>query len=128
MTDRAPPYRSHAHAYGHLTRAEKREKSITSVRESSVTCPCCDTHVMPVDLLEHLELRCAGPRDPGPGAKWVTWREALKMGVRKETLSRWVRNETVRFKGAPGDRHYLLRDLALRIALREANRRRQSHK
>lgn len=114
--------KSHAHDYGSLTFAEKRARDLSRAREPSVTCPSCDYQVMPVDLLVHLEERCEGPRDPGPGAKWVTWREALKLGVRKTTFARWVRGGRVRYKGAPHDRLYLLRDLILRIAQGKANR------
>lgn len=113
-----------ATSYQKLSIHEKRARDLTSVRESAVSCPSCDTQVMPVDLLVHMEQRCQGPRDPGPSAKWVTWREALAMGVPANTLARWARSGFVRYVGERQDRKYLLRDLALKIAQRNGFRRR----
>lgn len=110
--------------YQKLSIHEKRAYDLRSVRESAVTCPICDMQVMPVDLLNHLELRCTGPREPGPSAKWATHREAVAMGTTKWTLSRWVDRGDVRVKGSRGDRFYLVRDLVLRIARRRSIRRR----
>jgi len=110
--------------YNKLPIAEKRAVDLARVREPAVTCPSCDTQVMPVDLLAHLESRCPGPRAPGPGAKWVTWREALAMGVPRVTLHRWVENGFVRFAGEKQDRKYLLRDLAIKLAQRMGLHRR----
>ncbi|HET9625887.1 MAG TPA: hypothetical protein VFP84_31215 [Kofleriaceae bacterium] len=67
--------------------------------------------------------RCTGPREPGPGSKWVPWCQAIKI-VPRETLSRWVRTGSVRFRGERQNRQYLLRDLVVKTA----GRRRQSHK
>jgi hypothetical protein len=110
--------------YHRLPIAEKRALAIGAQREPAVTCPTCDTQVMPADLLAHMEQRCAGPREPGPGARWVTWREALAMGVPAMTLSRWASAGHVRFMGERQDRRYLLRDLAQKIAQRNGFRRR----
>lgn len=79
---------------------------------------------MPADLLAHVDQRCTGPRDPGPGARWVTHREALAMGVPRATLSFWTRNKQVRFVGGRQDRKYLYRDLAVKVAQRRGFRRR----
>lgn len=108
-------------SYHRMPIAQKRTEALARARETAVTCPSCDTQVMPADLIAHLEQRCTGPREPSAGAKWATWREALELGVRKRTLIRWVRRGHVRFKGGRGDRLYLLRDLVLRIAQRRAN-------
>jgi hypothetical protein len=51
----------------------------------------------------------------------VTWKQALAMGVPKQTLLFWIRRGYVRHRGERGDRRYLLRDLVRRTA---ANRRR----
>lgn len=107
-----------AMSYQKLSIAQKRALNLTSVREPAVTCPNCDTQVMTVDLLAHLEQRCAGPRAPGPGSKWLTWREAIAMGVPAKTLSNWARNGHVRFVGERQDRKYLHRDLVLKLAQR----------
>jgi hypothetical protein len=114
--------KSHAHEYGSMPIAEKRTAAIARVREPAVTCPICDMQVMPTDLLAHLQQRCDGPREPGPSAKWVNWKGALAMGISTCTLKRWVRKGHVRSRGGRGDRLYLVRDLAVRIALRATNR------
>jgi hypothetical protein len=111
-------------SYQRLSLAEKRAEDLSRVRETAVTCPSCDTQVMPADLLAHIEQRCPGPREPGPGAKWVNHREALGMGVSRATLSYWTRTKKVRFLGERQDRRYLMRDLALSIAHRRRGRRR----
>jgi len=100
--------------YHKLPIAEKRAAAIAGVREPSVTCPDCDTQLMPVDLPAHRKLRCTGRREPGPGAKWLPMREAMEFGgLTRETLMRWVREGHVRSKGTRGDRVYLLRDLVV---------------
>jgi hypothetical protein len=106
--------------YHKLSVAAKAALNLSTVRESAVHCPACDTQVMPADLLKHLEERCSGPRDPGPGSKWVTWREALAMGVPGKTLARWAKNGGIRSRGERGDRQYLHRDLVVRLARRRA--------
>lgn len=111
--------------YHSLSIAEKRAESISRVREAAVACPICDTQVMPADLLTHIDQRCQGLRDPGPGAKWIVWREAMAVsGVTPMRLSRWVRNGHVRFVGGRQDRKYLYRDLAVKVAQLRAFRRR----
>lgn len=114
-----------ASRYHLMSAAEKRAGSLATVREPAVTCPSCDTQLMPADLLAHLEQRCAGPREPGPGAKWINWREAIGInGVTPMRLSRWARNGHVRFVGERQDRKYLHRDLAVRVANMRGFRRR----
>jgi hypothetical protein len=112
-----------ANPYHRLPIAEKRALAIGSQREPAVTCPTCDTQVMPADLLAHMEQRCAGPREPGPGARWVTWREARAI-VPERTLVRWVERGFVRHRGGRGDRTYLHRDLATRVSQMRGFRRR----
>ena len=109
--------------YHQLSIAEKRTEALARVREPAVQCPGCDTQVMPADLLNHLEQRCPGPREPGPGSKWISWQEARSL-VPKPTLVRWIKGGRVRFKGSRGDRQYLYRDLAKNLAQRSLNRRR----
>lgn len=109
--------------YHKLSILEKRALNISTVRESAITCAVCDTQLMPVDLEKHMS-RCQGPREPGPGTQWVTWREAIRL-VPKRTLNRWVKRGHVRTDGAGrGDRKYSLRDLVVhRQALRLLRRR-----
>lgn len=111
--------------YHQLSIAEKQAEALGRVREQPVACPRhCGVQVMPADLLAHIEQRCTGPREPGPGAKWITHREALELGVPRATLSFWARRKHVRFVGERQDRKYLYRDLALKLAERKASRRR----
>jgi hypothetical protein len=110
--------------YHRLPIAEKRAAALVTMREPAVVCPICETHTTARDLLDHLRERCGGRREPHPGSVWVTWREALKMGVPRQTLLFWVRRRLIRFRGQRGDRRYLLRDLAVRRAGRMADRRR----
>lgn len=110
--------------YQKLSIHEKRAHDLRAVREAAVTCPSCDTQVMPTDLLAHMAERCAGPREPGPSARWIAHREVLAMGVPRGTLSFWTSRGFVRFAGERQDRKYLYRDLAVRIAQRNGFRRR----
>lgn len=110
--------------YRRLSVVQKRALDLSRARSAAVRCQECDMQVMPVDLVAHLEQRCAGRPAPGAGEKWLTWREALAMGVPRETLRRWVGAGFVRFVGERQDRKYLLRDLAQKIAQRRGFRRR----
>lgn len=107
-------------SYHRMSVAEKQAYSRANVREQAVACPRCDTQTTAADLLEHLEKRCAGPRDPGPGSKWVTWREALELGVPGTTLTTWTRTGLVRSTGSRQERRYLQRDAVVLIAARRA--------
>lgn len=96
----------------------KQAHARDQMREPSVVCPVCDTHVTPRDLVDHMARRCTGRRAPHPGSTWVGWREALRL-VRQSTLAGWVRRGLVRTRAGAGgalDRRYLLRDLATCIA------------
>jgi hypothetical protein len=109
--------------YQKLSIHEKRAHDLRAVREPAITCPNCDTQVMPVDLLAHMDQRCAGVREPGPSAKWVGWREARAL-VPERTLVRWVDRGFVRFRGDRGERQYLYGDLAKRVSQLRGFRRR----
>jgi hypothetical protein len=109
--------------YHKLSIGEKRAQALATVRESAIACPSCDTQVMPADMPRHLE-RCGGPREPGVGSKWITWQEALALGVPRQTIARWRQRGWVRTQGGRGDRKYLLRDLVKKMASRRAGRRR----
>lgn len=110
-------------SYHRLPIAQKRVEALARVREPAVTCPSCDTQVMPTDLLSHMEQRCSGPREPGPGAKWVSWQEARSI-VPERTLVRWIERGFVHVRGERGDRQYLHRDLATRVSQLRGFRRR----
>jgi hypothetical protein len=113
-----------ARSYQRLSVLQKRALDLGRVREPSVMCPICHTQMMPVDLNPHMSERCQGPREPGPGAKWISHRDALVRGVQRGTLSKWVDRGVVRVRGERGDRQYLLEDLAMRIAWNMGFRRR----
>lgn len=110
--------------YHRLSIAGKQQHQREMAREPSVVCPTCETQTSASDLLAHVESRCPGPRDPHPHSKWITWREAMRLGVQGRTLSRWAQRGQVRYLGDRQDRKYLMRDVALRIAERRAGRRR----
>lgn len=109
--------------YHRMSLQEKQAEVLVRAREPAVACPSCDTQVMPADLLAHVEQRCAGRRDPTLGSKWVSWREARAL-VPHRTLIRWVDRGVVRVRGDRGDRQYLYRDLATRVAQLRGFRRR----
>lgn len=110
--------------YQKLSIAEKRALDLSRAREPAVTCPLCDIQVMRADLLGHLDGRCPGRREPGPGAKWLTRREAMALGVPRRTLARWVSKGHVRWKAGPVCRLYLEGDLVDQLAPRRGARRR----
>jgi hypothetical protein len=109
-------------AYARLTLAQKQLRHLDEQREPAVTCPRCETQTTAADLVRHLEARCPGPREPHPRSRWVSWREAISLGVAEPTMSRWIRRGLVRVRGAPQERQYLLRDLAHHLAERRARR------
>lgn len=109
--------------YHRLPVAEKRAAALASMREPPVACPGCGTQVMPADLVAHVRERCAGPREPGPGSKWIGWKEARSI-VPARTLVRWVARGLIRVRGGRGDRQYLHRDLVTRASQMRGLRRR----
>ncbi len=112
--------------YSRMNIAQKQAHQREVMREPSVVCPVCETQTTAVYLIKHVT-RCTGPREPNRHSKWVSWRDAMRMGVPRETMSRWVKRGLVRVRGELQDREYLLRDIALRVAARRQQRR-QSHK
>lgn len=98
--------------------AAKQAHQRSLAREPSVVCPICEVQTTARDLIDHLDKRCAGQREPHPGSAWVTFAAALKLGILRGTLSRWVAKGQVRVRGDLQDRQYLLRDLAMLVAQR----------
>jgi hypothetical protein len=120
---------SRPNPYHRLSISAKQARHREAMREPSIACPHCDTQTTAADLLRHLEA-CSGRREPHPLSKWVTWSEALALGVARDTLSRWVRQGRVRSRvsvrvdgernrGRPARRRYLLRDVTKLLALRK---------
>ena len=112
MTRRPPPRPA---AYHLLSAADKQKLHRGKMREPAVACPRCETQTTVADLPRHLST-CAGPRDPHPLSEWLTWTQALALGVRQGTLSKWVASGKVRARGRRWRRQYLRRDIARRIA------------
>jgi hypothetical protein len=117
--------------YHKLPIAQKRAEALARAREPAVTCPQCDVQVMTADLINHREQRCPGQREPGPGARWVGWREAvaiirramqeLSEAAAMMRLSRWSHANhrgvvLIRVTGTRGDRKYLHADLVKYLA------------
>ena len=110
--------------YRKLSIADKNRLALSRARDAAVRCRNCDMQVMPADLVAHLEQRCAGRPEPGPGAKWVSARDAIVRRVPKATLSYWAKQGFVRTRGSRMDREYLLGDLAQRVSIWRGFRRR----
>jgi hypothetical protein len=109
--------------YRRMNVVEKQAHQRAQMREAAVVCPVCEVQTTARDLLGHMATRCPGRREPHPASAWVTWREALALGVPRGTLSRWVARGLVRSSGEIQDRRYLLRDLATCVAWRTLLRR-----
>ena len=111
--------------YHRMSIAQKQAHHRDRMREPAVVCPRCETQTTAADLLEHMQNRCTGRRAPSPHSKWVSWRQALALGVAPKTLSRWAQRGWVRAVGEePQCRLYLARDIVVRLAHQRANRRR----
>ena len=112
-------------AYHLLSNKEKQAEAMSRAREPAVTCPACDMQLMVDDLLKHMDERCTGLREPSGAAKWVTWAQALELGVAAGTLHYWVHTGRVRWHGQRVDRKYSLRDIVLILAVRRLRQRRE---
>lgn len=108
--------------YHRLSVAEKERYQRERIREPSISCPVCEAQTTVDDLLAHLAERCAGRREPHHLSRWVTWSEALALGIRRGTLSKWVRREAVRVRSNETQREYLLRDLIRQLGLSRLRR------
>lgn len=106
-------------AYHKLPAADKRKVARDRIREPPVRCPGCGMGIQPDDLPRHVEERCEGRGEVPQQARWVTWAEALEMGVPRKTLHRWIRAGRVRSYGQPRKRKYLMRDISIQIAKRK---------
>lgn len=108
--------------YHQLSNAQKQAAAREAMREPALSCPRCETMTSPGDLLRHVATSCPGRREPHPRCRWVSWSEAMAMGVARVTLRRWVSNRWVRRRRAEGRWEYLLRDLVWHLALRRGAR------
>jgi hypothetical protein len=110
MTTKRRPAPSGYHL---LSLREKQAGALAHARESAIRCEQCQTQVMPAEYLRHRETRCAGRPEPDARSTWLTWSQALNVGVGQHTLSGWVRDGFVRVRGEKAQRRYLLADLVL---------------
>lgn len=108
--------------YHRMSLADKQAHSRRTQAEPSVVCPICEVQTTARDLLDHQAKRCTGQRDPHPCSAWVSWPEAIALGVTKWTLSRWVTAGDVRMRGEIQCRRYLLRDIVTRMASKRRRR------
>ena len=104
--------------YRRLSAVDKASYHHDQNREPALRCPGCDTAVLPEDLLAHQSERCPGRGEPHHLSRWITWGDAIKLGVARGTLSRWVRKGHVRSRGEKGQRKYLARDVIYLVAQR----------
>lgn len=81
-------------------------------------CPVCYVAIMPMDEESHVD-RCVGQPPPGPRSRWVSFSQALKMGITGAQLSRRASDDRIRTKGEHGHRRYLLRDITRFLAARK---------
>ena len=102
--------------YRELSAPEKRAEALKRIREPGVVCPVCEAKCDAADLVAHVEQRCTGPREPHEHARWITTAEALELGASRRTLYRWAEANRLRTRLVRGERQYLLRDVARRLA------------
>lgn len=107
--------------YQRLSVSQKQARHRAAMREPDIECPLCGVRTSVADLLRHVDATCPRRRIPHPLARWVTWTEALELGVPKATMLDWVRRGVVQMTGAPKARRYLLRDLVRLLAIRRGS-------
>lgn len=103
--------------------AEKQRMQREQMRAPSIACPYCETKTGEQELLEHVDQRCTGRRPVHPRSRWLSWREAMELGVSESTLRRWVDLGLVRIKGQRWKRRYLLRDVVCALVLQKQHPR-----
>lgn len=110
--------------YHRLSFAEKRQHARDQVVAPPMRCGACGAGVQPEDFQGHVR-RCSGRPEPHKLDKWIGHREALRLGVKRGTLSYWVTTgkvRTRRTRANPGGRgrrprrKYLLRDVVFSLA------------
>lgn len=108
--------------YRRLSLVEKQALSRARIREHPVRCPGCDAATTASDLVTHVQHRCPGQQAPGPTSLWIGWRDALRMGASGRMLSFWAQRGHVRWKEGMQERRYLMRDVAMRVAVLKRRR------
>ena len=113
--------------YRHLSVAEKETyaRDHAPARPPSVACPYCGLQTTPRHLLSHIASGCDGRRQEHHADEYVTFREALNLGVPRAELSRWVHSGRVRQKLKMIDgamrRVYRLCDIVMTYAIRRGS-------
>jgi len=106
--------------YHRLSIKAKREAWSARAAEPPLRCPRCSAATPARDLLRHLAERCPGPSAPHPASRWLAMPDALKLGVSRRRLGRWLRRGQVRARGEGADRQVLERDLVALVAMARA--------
>lgn len=106
-------------SYIRLSLAAKQAQHRDRMREPAVACPMCETQTTVADLARHIDETCRGRREPHPLSEWISWREALSLGVLRGTLCKWIKAGRVsRREDGDGQHVYLKREIVLEIAAR----------
>lgn len=114
----SPPEAPKTPDYRHLTAAAKQARVEAASREPAIACPRCGTMTTVADGRRHLAETCTGRREAHPLSKWVSWRQAVEMGVPKQTLHDWVQRGVVQIRTGAEGRQYLERDVVWLLMLR----------
>lgn len=104
--------------YARMSLAAKQAQHRDRMREPAIVCPFCEVQTTVAELPRHARESCPGARAPHPLSEWVSWRDAMALGVPRQTLSRWVRRGQVRSRGERDRRQYLRRDVTRLVVLR----------
>lgn len=102
--------------YHRMSVAEKERVTRENMREPAIVCQYCETKTTIDDLLTHIAERCPRRRPPHPRGRWIAWREALRLGASRASMTRWVSSGYVMVIGEQGHRRYLMRDVVKMIA------------
>lgn len=108
--------------YNALSRTDKLRRAYARLAEAPIACEVCGTRVPVGQLTDHVRERCPGPPEVTTASRWVSWRDIVRRGIPKHTVSRWVGSGRLRYQGDEGERRYLLRDVDRLVANRERAR------
>ncbi len=110
--------------YHRLSAAEKERHN--RLQEPPTRCHCCEMAVSPDDLLKHVDEWCKGRPDPHPYSRWISWGEAIALGLSKKRLELGIGSGEIRHRVKRGRKAYLKRDIVLFVAARKRWRARKA--
>ena len=96
--------------YRRMTVVQKHEYS--RLFEPPMRCVVCEMAVQPDDLLAHVDGRCPGRPEPHRRSRWLTLKDASRIGPTQRTVLRLAARKEIRTKGEKGHTRYLMRDIA----------------